>query len=187
MSHELDDPLPILREVCLPPIVPIKPTDYRVNPITGCWIWLGALDHQGYPVDEHGRFVAKQVYREHKGEIPEGYQIDHLCWHPKCINPQHLDAKTGVDNQRVAPKTVLTMEKAREIRAKAAGRAPTAVLCQEYGVAPTTIRAVLQNVTWTDPDYKPAWNYHSLRAANPRTVRRVRALRAGGMSYGEIG
>jgi hypothetical protein len=83
--------------------------------------------------------------------------------------------------------TRLDMRKACEIRAKAAAGMPTVVLAQEYFVAATTIRSVLLNVTWTDPEYQPQLKYHSRKEANPKTVHRVRALRAGGMSYGEIG
>jgi hypothetical protein len=183
MSREI---VPVLVPVVLPTIEPIKSTDYKVNPITGCWIWLKHSDPEGYALDDFGRFIERQVYREHKGEIPDGYEIDHLCWHPRCINPEHLQAITGVENNRAKPTNVLTMEKAKQIREKAAAGVPTVALVQEFGAAPSTIRSVLHNVSWTDPDYKPVLNYHSKREANPRTVRRVRALRAGGMSYGEI-
>lgn len=41
-------------------------------------------------------------------------------------------------------------------------------------------------MTWYDPAYAPLLRYRSKKGANPRNVRRVRALRAGGMSYTEI-
>lgn len=170
----------------LPPFKAIGLEDYGINSITGCWIWRRHCDPHGYAVDDYGRFVDRQIYQEHKGPIPEGYEINHLCWHRRCINPEHLEAEACIYNNRVSPMRILDVQKAREIRAKAAAGIPTVVLAQEYFVAVTTIRSVLLNVTWTDPEYRPQLKYHSRKEANPKTVRRVRSLRAGGMSYGKI-
>ena len=169
-----------------PPIEPIKLTNYRVNPITGCWIWHGHCNRQGYAVDDYGRLIERQVYREHKGELPEGHEVGHLCWDCACINPEHLEAIVGVEFSHTRLAGVLNMALAREIRAKAAAGMPTMVLAQQYLVAPTTIRSVRLNVMWSDPEYQPRLKYRSRMEANPKTVRRVRALRAGGISYGEI-
>lgn len=58
-----------------PPIQPIKLTNYRINPLTGRWIWSGPCDRHGYAIDGYGRFIDHQVYREHNGEIPDGIGI----------------------------------------------------------------------------------------------------------------
>jgi hypothetical protein len=176
--------IPVL--VAPPPIEPIKLTDYRVNPITGCWIWLGHCNRQGYAIDDYGRLVERQMYWEHKGELPEGHEVGHLCWNPECINPEHFEPNVGVEFSHTRLAGVLNMALAREIRVKAAAGMPTAVLAAQYWVAPTTIRSVLLNVIWPDPTYQPRLKYHSRMEADPKTVRRVRALRAVGMSYGEI-
>lgn len=34
------------------------------------------------------------MYEIHKGPIPEGLQIDHLCRNTQCCNPDHLEAVT---------------------------------------------------------------------------------------------
>ncbi len=74
-----------------------------------CWLWTGALYHDGYGAfGPGGRGASPQ--RAHRvsyelliGEIPEGLQLDHLCHDPKkclgglscphrrCVNPYHLD------------------------------------------------------------------------------------------------
>ncbi len=41
-------------------------------------------------------------------------------------------------------------------------------------------------MTWVDTDYQPLLIYRSQNEADPNIVRRVRALRRLGMSYGQI-
>lgn len=70
---------------------------------TGCWLWTGStFTGTGYGIfnvkmaDGVWRpTVAHRVsYRLAKGEIPDGYQIDHLCRVRHCVNPDHLEAVT---------------------------------------------------------------------------------------------
>jgi hypothetical protein len=71
---------------------------------TGCWIWPGA-NNRGYgTVNYEGKQVQlhRLSYRLHRGEIPEGMQIDHLCRTPPCCNPAHLEAVTPAENARRA-------------------------------------------------------------------------------------
>lgn len=39
-------------------------------------------------------------YELHKGSIPEGLELDHLCRNPRCVNPDHLEAVTHKENVR---------------------------------------------------------------------------------------
>jgi hypothetical protein len=34
------------------------------------------------------------------GPIPEGMEIDHLCYVPSCVNPEHLEPATRAENNR---------------------------------------------------------------------------------------
>ncbi len=128
----------------LPP--PIELTDYAVNSITGCWIWLGRCDRRGYPIDSNGRFVDLQIYREHKGKVPAEYEVSHLCWYLACVNPDHLGVCPGVfEFNRGRPGKRLNMALAREIRAKAGAGMPKEALSAQYSVAVSTIRSILLN------------------------------------------
>lgn len=39
-------------------------------------------------------------YEAHKGPIPEGLEIDHVCRNRSCVNPEHLRAVTRRENMR---------------------------------------------------------------------------------------
>ena len=64
------------------------------EPNTGCWLWLGKINRQGY-----GRFFIdwKEVqahracYEFYRGQIPHGLTLDHLCRNRWCVNPDHLE------------------------------------------------------------------------------------------------
>lgn len=66
-------------------------------PLAGCWLWLGAVDKDGYgviagTVDNVGwRDKAHRLAYSHwVGQIPKGMHVLHRCDVPGCINPAHL-------------------------------------------------------------------------------------------------
>jgi hypothetical protein len=40
------------------------------------------------------------IYEAFVGPIPEGWTVDHLCYVPRCCNPNHLEAVTRAENSR---------------------------------------------------------------------------------------
>lgn len=71
-----------------------------------CWIWSGAISDNGY-----GNFgistiegfkktllAHRYIYIELVGDIPRGFDIDHLCRNRKCVNPLHLEAVSRSEN-----------------------------------------------------------------------------------------
>ncbi|MFF1336357.1 HNH endonuclease signature motif containing protein [Streptomyces sp. NPDC058290] len=40
------------------------------------------------------------AYRDSRGDIPDGLELDHLCRHPACVRPDHLDPVTHAENVR---------------------------------------------------------------------------------------
>lgn len=76
----------------------------KVNPLSnGCWLWTGCRNAEGY-----ARFYLRpncQIigahrfsYEIHKGKIPKGLTIDHLCRNRGCVNPAHMELVSQKEN-----------------------------------------------------------------------------------------
>ena|SRR3990167_2836857 len=73
-----------------------------------CWLWVGSKTKGGY-----GKFMINyKIFYTHrlsyiifKGDIPQGYTIDHLCRNPICCNPNHLECVTQKENLLRSPIT----------------------------------------------------------------------------------
>ena len=73
------------------------------EPMSGCWLWTGALTDKGYarirgaskPVKAH-----RLSYELARGPIPDGLELDHLCRVRCCVNPAHLEPVTHAENVR---------------------------------------------------------------------------------------
>jgi len=66
-----------------------------------CWLWTGALIHNGYGVmtlDGRRQLVHRLAYQFFVGPIPDGLQIDHLCRVRHCLRPEHLEPVTAQEN-----------------------------------------------------------------------------------------
>jgi hypothetical protein len=69
------------------------------EPNSGCLLWLGRLNRDGYGT--FGRELAhRRTWRAHFGAIPDGLQVLHRCDVPCCVNPAHLWLGTHTDNMR---------------------------------------------------------------------------------------
>lgn len=57
----------------------------------GCWEWKGGTNAQGYALNNKGT-VHRVWWSERVGPIPSGWQVDHLCFNIRCVNPDHHEA-----------------------------------------------------------------------------------------------
>lgn len=73
---------------------------------SGCWVWQG---WRVTPRRIYGGFTTRLLttrnwlahrlsYELHKGPIPEGLHVDHVCRNTLCVNPDHLEAVTVREN-----------------------------------------------------------------------------------------
>jgi hypothetical protein len=66
----------------------------KVEKTETCWLWVGKTTN-GYGRFSYERrwfYAHRFSYERAVGPIPDGYQIDHLCKTPACVNPAHLEA-----------------------------------------------------------------------------------------------
>lgn len=71
----------------------------KVDKSGDCWIWTAGATSAGYGLFKH-QYAHRISYRLHRGEIPEGLELDHLCRVTRCVNPDHLEAVTHAENVR---------------------------------------------------------------------------------------
>lgn len=73
----------------------------KVQVTESCWLWGAAISDEG-----NGWFWSKPrperahrwSYMFHKGAIPDGLVLDHLCRVRHCVNPDHLEPVTILEN-----------------------------------------------------------------------------------------
>lgn len=74
-----------------------------LDPSTGCIVWEGTLGPKGYgELSFRGKTqrVHRVAYELFAGKIEDELVLDHLCRNHACLNTNHLEAVTNVENIR---------------------------------------------------------------------------------------
>ena len=132
----------------------VRKPDYVVEDrgySTPCWVWDKVLNSGGYGqayVPGVGMCLAYKVYFERiHGPVPQGLQLDHLCRVRACVNPDHLEPVTRLENVRRGRHVRLSVELAREILASPES---TRGLARRLGVHVATVGDVRRRRTWRE-------------------------------------
>lgn len=96
-----------------------EPIEFSVDQITrlfwvkinraapgGCWEWTGKTLPNSYgqiTIAKKHIYSHRVSFEIHRGQIPDGLHIDHLCRNRTCCNPEHLEAVTCRENIMRSP------------------------------------------------------------------------------------
>ena len=67
--------------------------DAKVDEAFPCWLWTAAISNTGYgSIGVEGKtcYAHRIAYERYRGQIPLGFDIDHICGNRRCVNPDHL-------------------------------------------------------------------------------------------------
>lgn len=117
----------------------------------GCRRWLGALTafgHGRFRVDAHILKAHRVAYALAHRTCPADLVVRHMCHHPWCVEPEHLELGSVADNNRdareagraVAPPVHrgASHHSARVVRYQGR-RAPVAAHAERAGLTPKTV------------------------------------------------
>lgn len=138
-------------------------TECIPEPNSGCWLWLGYCDKNGYGGFGYNwkmRIAHRFSYEAFCGPITNGLHVLHKCDTPSCVNPDHLFLGTELDNARdkhakgrqryfrgtERPDAILTEQQVLEIRNSKVR--PQTALAEKYGISQTLVSKIQRRERW---------------------------------------
>lgn len=134
------------------------------EPNSGCLLWLGAVNADGYGWTGVGDGKTDAVHRLswklNKGPIPDGLHVLHRCDVRSCFEPTHLflgthdanmadrNAKGRARGGRTKPKNTILNEDA--VRAIRAATGTQREIAKRFGIHFGTVNDLLLGKTWKD-------------------------------------
>lgn len=116
-----------------------------------CWLWNGSPRKDGYcKTKSNGKYIYAHrfIYQKLVGPIPKGLILDHLCRKPKCVNPDHLEPVTHVENLRRGKSAKLNPSKILEIKKILKNGVYQKVIAKNFNVSATLISYIKNGKRW---------------------------------------
>jgi|WetSurMetagenome_2_1015567.scaffolds.fasta_scaffold22046_2 hypothetical protein len=137
----------------------------RVVKTTGCWLWSGSKNKQGYgTVKRRGRLLLAHriAFELSRDREPVGLVL-HSCDNASCVRPDHLREGSHQDNSddmvlrgrindrrgELGTKHKLRPDDVRRIRSSLADGVAIALLAKQYHVCESTISHIRTGRTWS--------------------------------------
>jgi hypothetical protein len=109
----------------------------------------------------HGAKAHHVAYNLYKGAVPSGLMLRHKCDVRSCVNPDHLEVGTALDNVTDAVSrdrhirgerfhaAKLTERQVLAIRADPRAReSQNTAIAKDYGITPQTVYSILKGRKW---------------------------------------
>lgn len=132
-----------------PKVTSVDLHSYKVDPKTGCHLWQGCLNKDGYGIYAYAgsqRAVHRVVWCIHNRvdirTIRRSIQVIQVCEEKTCVNPLHLKKRHWSDRAKLCDADI------RELRREWAGGATQVALQRKWGLAASTVWKIVHHVSW---------------------------------------
>ena len=127
---------------------------------TECWIWNGPK-RDGYGIVSTRKSNGQKTtinahvyfYLKTGKKIPAGMQLDHLCKHRACINPEHVEPVSQVTNARRGRQSKLNIELVRELRKEyTTYKCGLHCFARDHGISFGTMSDLIHGYSWKEEE-----------------------------------
>jgi transposase len=152
-----------------------------------CWIWQLKISKFGYGKRKIAgkEEPAHRIFYEAKyGKVPEGLCLDHLCRVRCCVNPDHLEAVTELENKRRGLVAKVSKKQAASISDMYKSGMSQYEIARKFGLQQSQISRILNGVRWAGIVEKT--ETRSPVKLTEDQVREIRERRASGETYKQL-